>query len=101
LPASGRLDDRGRLLRRNLIWALFLPLVFAANIVLATLAWIILGAVMRQRPAAFECAVMEERHAGRRQVNDPKAQELATAHEKLAVAIQKRLDEQVPPLAPQ
>ena len=37
----------------------------------------------------------------RRQVNDPKAQELATAHEKLAVAIQKRLDEQVPPLAPQ
>jgi len=37
----------------------------------------------------------------RRQVNDPKAQELATAHEKLAVAIQKRLDEQLPPLAPQ
>jgi hypothetical protein len=37
----------------------------------------------------------------RRQVNDPKAQELTTAHEKLAVAIQKRLDEQVPPLAPQ
>jgi hypothetical protein len=37
----------------------------------------------------------------RRQVNDPKAQELATAHEKLAVAIQKHLDEQVPPLAPQ
>jgi hypothetical protein len=33
----------------------------------------------------------------RRQVNDPKAQELATAHEK----IQKHLDEQVPPLAPQ
>jgi hypothetical protein len=64
LPASGRLDDRGRLLRRNLIWALFLPLVFAANIVLATLAWIIVGAVIRQRPAAFECAVMEERHAG-------------------------------------
>jgi hypothetical protein len=29
----------------------------------------------------------------RRQVNDPKAQELATAHEKLAAAIQKRLDE--------
>jgi hypothetical protein len=27
----------------------------------------------------------------RRQVNDPKAQELATAHEKLAVAIQKHL----------
>jgi hypothetical protein len=64
LPASGRLDDRGRLLRRNLIWALFLPLVFAANIVLATLAWIIVGAVIRQRPAAFECAVMKERHAG-------------------------------------
>jgi hypothetical protein len=37
----------------------------------------------------------------RRWVNDPKAQELATAHEKLAGAIQKRLDEQVPPLAPQ
>jgi hypothetical protein len=37
----------------------------------------------------------------RRQVNDPKAQELATVHEKLAVAIQKRLDEQVPPLATQ
>jgi hypothetical protein len=37
----------------------------------------------------------------RRQVNDPKAQELATAHERLAVAIQKHLDEQVPPLAPQ
>ena len=37
----------------------------------------------------------------RRQVNDPKAQELATAHEKLAVAIQKHLDEQVPPLVPQ
>jgi hypothetical protein len=34
-------------------------------------------------------------------VNDPKAQELGTAHEKLAGAIQKRLDEQVPPLAPQ
>jgi hypothetical protein len=34
-------------------------------------------------------------------VNDPKAQELATAHEKLAEAIQKHLDEQVPPLAPQ
>ena len=34
-------------------------------------------------------------------VNDPKAQELATAHEKLAVAIQKRLDEQAPPLAPE
>jgi hypothetical protein len=33
----------------------------------------------------------------RRQVNAPKAQ----AHEKLAVAIQKHLDEQVPPLAPQ
>ena len=29
----------------NLIGALFLPLVFAANIVLATLAWIIVGAV--------------------------------------------------------
>ena len=37
----------------------------------------------------------------RRQVNDPKAQELATTHEKLAVAIQKHLDEQVPPLVPQ
>jgi len=37
----------------------------------------------------------------RRQVNDPKAQELATAHEKMAVAIQKHLDEQVPPLASQ
>ena len=36
----------------------------------------------------------------RRQVNDPKAQELAAAHEKLADAIQKRLDEQAPPLAP-
>jgi hypothetical protein len=36
----------------------------------------------------------------RRQVNDRKAQELATAHEKLAVAIQKRLDEPVPPIAP-
>ena len=46
------------------MWALFLPLVFAANIVLATLAWIIVGAVMRQRPAAFERVVMEERHAG-------------------------------------
>jgi len=34
----------------------------------------------------------------RRQMNDPKAQELATAHEKLAVAI--HVDEQVPPLAP-
>jgi site-specific recombinase XerD len=32
---------------RNLMWALFLPLVFAANIVLATLAGIIVGAVMR------------------------------------------------------
>jgi hypothetical protein len=32
---------------RNLSWALFLPRVFAANIVLATLAWIIVGAVMR------------------------------------------------------
>jgi hypothetical protein len=32
---------------RNLSWGLFLPLVFAANIVLATLAWIIVGAVMR------------------------------------------------------
>jgi hypothetical protein len=29
--------------RRNLMWALFLPLVFAANIVLATLAWIVVG----------------------------------------------------------
>jgi signal recognition particle subunit SEC65 len=37
----------------------------------------------------------------RQQVNDPKAQELATAHEKLAVAIQKHLDDQVPRLAPQ
>jgi hypothetical protein len=36
----------------------------------------------------------------RRRVNDPKAEELATAHEKLGVAIQKRLDEQVPPIAP-
>jgi hypothetical protein len=37
----------------------------------------------------------------RRQVNDPKTQELATTHERLAVAIQKHLDEQVPPLVPQ
>jgi hypothetical protein len=29
----------------------------------------------------------------RREANDPKAQELATAHEKLAVAIQKHLDD--------
>jgi hypothetical protein len=38
---------------RNLIGALFLPLVFAANTVLAMLAWIIVRAVMRQRPAVF------------------------------------------------
>jgi hypothetical protein len=33
----------------------------------------------------------------RRMVNDPKAQQLATAHEQLAVAIQKRLDERMRP----
>jgi hypothetical protein len=32
--------------------------------------------------------------------NDPKAQELATAHEKVALAIQKHLDGQMPALAP-
>jgi hypothetical protein len=31
----------------NLSWGLFLPLVFAGNVVLATLAWIIVGIVMR------------------------------------------------------
>jgi hypothetical protein len=31
----------------NLSWGLFLPLVFAGNVVLATLAWIIAGIVMR------------------------------------------------------
>jgi hypothetical protein len=40
-----------------------LSLVFAANIVLATLAWVMVRAMMGQRSAAFECAVMEERHA--------------------------------------
>jgi hypothetical protein len=33
----------------------------------------------------------------RRMVNDPKAQRLATAHEQLAVTIQKRLDERMRP----
>jgi hypothetical protein len=32
---------------RNLSWALFLPFVFAGNVVMATLAWIIVEAVMR------------------------------------------------------
>jgi hypothetical protein len=32
---------------RNLSWAMFLPLVFAGNVVMATLAWIIVEAVMR------------------------------------------------------
>src|ERR1700675_1697403 len=31
----------------NLSWGLFLPLVFAGNVVVATLAWIIVGFVMR------------------------------------------------------
>jgi hypothetical protein len=31
----------------NLSWGLFLPLVFAGNVVLATLAWIIVGIVMK------------------------------------------------------
>ena len=32
---------------RNLSWTLFLPLVFAGNIVMATLAWIIVEAIIR------------------------------------------------------
>jgi hypothetical protein len=31
---------------RNLSWALFLPLVSVGNVVLATLAWIIVGRIM-------------------------------------------------------
>jgi len=31
----------------NLSWGLFLPLVFAGNVVLPTLAWIIVGIVMK------------------------------------------------------
>jgi hypothetical protein len=31
----------------KLSWGLFLPLVFAGNVVVATLAWIIVGLVMR------------------------------------------------------
>jgi hypothetical protein len=31
----------------NLSWGLFLPLVFAGNVVVAALAWIIVGFVMR------------------------------------------------------
>jgi hypothetical protein len=31
----------------NLSWGLFLPLVFAGNVVLATLAWIVVGIVMK------------------------------------------------------
>jgi hypothetical protein len=31
---------------RNLSWGLFLPLVFAGNVVMATLAWIIVGWIM-------------------------------------------------------
>ena len=31
---------------RNLSWALFLPLVSAGNVVMATLAWIIVGWIM-------------------------------------------------------
>ena len=31
----------------KLSWGLFLPLVFGANVVVATLAWIIVGSVMR------------------------------------------------------
>jgi hypothetical protein len=30
---------------RNLSWGLFLPLVFAGNVVMATLAWIIVGRI--------------------------------------------------------
>jgi hypothetical protein len=32
---------------RNLSWGLFLPLVFAGNVVLATLAWMIVSMVAR------------------------------------------------------
>jgi hypothetical protein len=32
---------------RNLRWGLFLPLVFAGNVIVATLAWIIVGMVKR------------------------------------------------------
>jgi hypothetical protein len=32
---------------RNLRWGLLIPLVFAGNVVVATLAWIIVGMVMR------------------------------------------------------
>jgi len=32
---------------RNLGWGLLIPLVFAGNVVVATLAWIIVGMVMR------------------------------------------------------
>jgi hypothetical protein len=32
---------------RNLTWTLFLPLVLAGNIVVATLAWIIVEAIIR------------------------------------------------------
>jgi hypothetical protein len=31
----------------KLSWGIFLPLVFAGNVVVATLAWIIVGLVMR------------------------------------------------------
>jgi hypothetical protein len=31
----------------KLSWSLFLPLVFAGNVVVATLAWVIVGLVMR------------------------------------------------------
>jgi hypothetical protein len=31
----------------NLSWGLFVPLVFASNVVVATFAWIIVGLVMR------------------------------------------------------
>jgi hypothetical protein len=33
--------------RRNLKWGLLIPLVFAGNVVVATLAWIIVEMVMR------------------------------------------------------
>jgi hypothetical protein len=58
------------------------------------------GVAAEQRRAELENLCMEAK-AGRGGEHDPQAQELATAHEKLAVAIQKHLDERLPPLAPQ
>jgi hypothetical protein len=33
--------------RSRLSWGLFIPLVFACNVAVATLAWIVVGSVMR------------------------------------------------------